>query len=248
MTPEAQNALVEIFRALELVMHKAPSNATVFRIVRDDCKLPFPDAEGKALLHKFRNARPGGAPVTHLVRTAPAPGIEHERASAGPDSLPTRAEAAGATRAGDKVFLVPKSGESGGDAPVDRSQKSPGFAFGTWFFEAMFAAGIDQGRALYPGAIGLATETDNLQAATALTSTYPVDECKMRAQRMIDRKNRTDQHRWHSRVSPAALLKHWDVFGDELVKPVLSVVPPRNESDFQRRNREQLERRAGATR
>lgn len=228
VTPEAQNALVEIFRVLERVGGKAPSNGVVFAAARG-CDIAFPDGEAKTLLAHFRKARPGGAPRSLPVRTALAPGIEHERPALAPESLLPSPDDAGATRARDKVLLVPKLGEGDDgdvdDAPIDRSAKSDGYEFGVWFFGAMFAAKIDSARAVYPGATGLALEPANLQASIALTATHGMDQCKVRARRMFDRKNRSDQHRLMMRVSPAKLLEHWEMFASDDVARAAAATP-----------------------
>jgi len=108
LNASAQEAIVEIFRVLERLTGKPPSNAAVFRIAREDVGVRFMDGEAKALLAKFReNVRPGGAPSAPLARPASAPEIEHERTSSAPEPPLARPSSAGASRARDKVFLVP---------------------------------------------------------------------------------------------------------------------------------------------
>jgi hypothetical protein len=253
VTPGTANALFEIFTVLERLTGKAPTNDDVFSIARKICGYSFPDLYGKQILAKLRKARTGAAPTLNLVHAAAAPGIEHAGTSVAPVQHPGPEGAAGATRAGDKEYSVTSlAGEispARDDAPFEpnRAEKSPGFAFGIWFFDAMFEAGIDTARKLFPGSMGLAASADNLQASTALIATHPVDECKIRAGRMFARKMTAGPNQWRGRVSPAKLLEFWEMFGTDepfvAGAPRLTVVP---ESDFARRQRESIERKSAA--
>lgn len=209
VTPEAQNALVEIFRVLEKLGGRPPANAVVFAAARG-IDVAFKDGDAKTLLAKFRNVRPSPAPLALLARTAPAPGIEHERTSPAPDAPLARPDGAGATRAGDKVFLVPKpEGESG--AHEDRSKPGPGLEFGTWFFgAAMGAKALPEHFTIDPGPLGFALA--HIESSTALVTAHGAEACKIRARRMFARKARTDQHKLRMHVNPGTLARNWEMF------------------------------------
>ena len=206
VTPEAQNAMVEIFRTMERVGGKPPTNAVVFAAVRG-VGFHFKDVEAKVLLAKFRPSRPSPAPAPLLTGTGEAPGIEHERTSAAPDGHQPRPSGAGATRAGDKVLLVPKLGE---EVARGRGAFSPAVEFGVWFYGAAMGAHVLPLRYASDPAT-FATADDVLTACEQLLAA-PIDECKIRARRMIARKQRVDGHQWHSAVTPMMLVRHWEQF------------------------------------
>jgi 5-methylcytosine-specific restriction endonuclease McrA len=86
---------------------------------------------------------------------------------------------------------------------------SPVIDFGTWFLDAAIAAGVLGAHlAMMPGHTGFAYR--HMEAITGLLGSHPLDEIKLRSERLFAWKKQSGPNAYHGEPNPTALAKCWD--------------------------------------
>ena len=213
VTSDSQGALVELFRVMERLTGKWPTNATVFVTARA-LGFRFKDADGKRLLSKFR---PSGAPTAPSQRTNDAP----------EPPLP-RTNGAGATHARGKGTSSPDPDSLSGASARERAEPhglpsspaSPTRDLIAWFLTAGIEAGAIKG---HFAILQRSPKSAEIVAAEALLAHWSRADIEAMAHRLFARKLNKRHPRGPvlSTLSLALLAEWWDSLEPDVPVPIV---------------------------
>ncbi len=246
MTSDSQGALVELFRVMERLTGKWPTNATVFVTARA-LGFRFKDADGKRLLSKFR---PSGAPTAPSQRTndAPepplprtngagantpesgggAPAAPSQRTNDAPEPPLPRTNGAGATHARGKGTSSPDPDSLSGASARERAEPhglpsspaSPTRDLIAWFLTAGIEAGAIKG---HFAILQRSPKSAEIVAAEALLAHWSRADIEAMAHRLFARKLNKRHPRGPvlSTLSLALLAEWWDSLEPDVPVPIV---------------------------